>query len=73
MQGHARQKQLNETIRADLTVAIPYVKNHLLLMDYASPVEQKLPSSLGVTEAACKTLVKQRFCCVGKIWNQDCV
>ena len=70
MQGYARKRKLNETIRADLTAAISYFKNHVHVMDYASHVEQKLPIGSGVTEAACKTLVKQRFCCSGMRWKE---
>lgn len=70
MQGFARKRKLNDSIREDLTAAISYFKNHLDLMDYASHVEQKLPIGSGVVEAACKTLVKQRFCCSGMRWKE---
>jgi hypothetical protein len=40
------------------------------MMDYSTHIEKDLPIGSGVTEAACKTLVKQRLCgwvCAGKI------
>ena len=70
MQGFARKRKLTDTIREDLSAAISYFKNHLQLMDYASHVDQKLPIGSGVVEAACKTLVKQRFCCSGMRWKE---
>jgi hypothetical protein len=33
-------------------------------------LEKKYPIGLGVTEAACKTLVKQRLCCSGMRWKE---
>jgi hypothetical protein len=38
-------------------------------MNYADHVAQDLPIGSGVTEAACKTLVKQRLCCSGMRWK----
>jgi hypothetical protein len=70
MQGYARKRKLNQAIRADLSAAISYFKNQLHRMNYASHVEQNLPIGSGVTEAACKTLVKQRFCCSGMRWKE---
>jgi len=70
MQGYARKRTLSDSIRIDLTAAISYFKNHLSMMDYASNVEKQLPIGSGVTEAACKTLVKQRFCCSGMRWKE---
>ncbi len=38
-------------------------------MDYATLIKQQLPIESGVTEAACKTLVKQRLCGWGISWK----
>jgi len=70
MQGYTRKQKLSEAIEADLSAAISYFKNHVHMMEYASHVEQALPIGSGVTEAACKTLVKQRFCCSGMRWKE---
>ena len=39
-------------------------------MDYAEYLEKKYPIGSGVTEAACKTFVKQRLCCSGMRWKE---
>ena len=39
-------------------------------MDYATWVEEDLPIGSGVTEAACKVLVKQRLCGSGMKWKE---
>ena len=38
-------------------------------MDYATHMEKNLPIGSGVTEAACKILVKQRLCGSGMHWK----
>jgi hypothetical protein len=49
--------------KKDLQDCITYFGNHLHQMRYARYVENGIPIGSGVTEAACKTLVKQRLCC----------
>lgn len=39
-------------------------------MNYAEHVKNNLPIGSGVTEAACKTIIKQRFCKSGMRWKQ---
>ena len=41
------------------------------MMDYAMHTEKNLPIGSGVTEAACKTLVKQRLCGSGMRWKDQ--
>ena len=57
----------DEEIRKVLT----YYKNHKSKMTYARHVKNKLPIGSGVTEAACKTVVKQRMCISGSRWKDD--
>jgi len=57
----------DEEIRKVLT----YYKNHKSKMAYARHVKDKLPIGSGVTEAACKTVVKQRMCISGSRWKDD--
>jgi hypothetical protein len=40
-------------------------------MRYARYRENGMPIGSGVTEAACKTLVKQRLCCSGMRWAPE--
>lgn len=39
------------------------------MMNYSDHVNAKLSIGSGVTEAACKTLIKQRFCRSGMRWK----
>lgn len=63
-----RSPQLSESIGKDLEQTITYFRNHKHQMHYARYHAQGLPIGSGVTEAACKTLVKQRLCCSGMKW-----
>jgi hypothetical protein len=53
----------------DLEVALTYFGNHQHQMPYAERVAAHLPIGSGVTEAACKTLVKMRMCRAGAKWR----
>jgi hypothetical protein len=48
-----------------------YFANHLHQMDYKRYQDMGWPIGSGVTEAACKTLVKQRLCRSGMRWKED--
>jgi hypothetical protein len=52
-----------------LTSAIRYFTNNTERMDYNRYLEENLPIGSGVTEAACKLLVKKRFCGPGMKWS----
>jgi hypothetical protein len=56
----------------DVEAAITYFTNQSKAgrMDYAPLVESKVPIGSGVTEAACKVLVKQRLCGSGMKWKE---
>ena len=47
-----------ETLQSSVT----YFQNHKEKMKYAKNQKDNLPIGSGVTESACKTLVKQRLC-----------
>ena len=61
---------LNETVREELTKARTYFSNHHQQMKYAERLQAKLPIGSGVTEAACKTIVKMRMCRGGAKWKE---
>ena len=61
---------LSETAQEDLEKAKTYFANHHHQMKYAERVEAGLPIGSGVTEAACKTLVKMRMCRGGAKWKE---
>jgi hypothetical protein len=54
-----------------LRAAISYFRNNLGRMNYASYRKGKLPIGSGVTEAACKSVVKTRMCGSGMQWKQS--
>ena len=69
MEQLAKKKSLTKTIKDNLLAALTYFINHRHMMDYATQVKKQLPIGSGVTEAACKTLVKQRLCGSGMRWK----
>ncbi len=62
---------LNESVREDFQKALTYFTNHHKQMKYAERREAKLPIGSGVTEAACKTIVKMRMCRGGAKWKEE--
>ena len=65
------QEGLSETVVEDLQAAITYFNNHHTQMNYPARVAANLPIGSGVTEAACKTLVKMRMCRGGAKWKEQ--
>jgi hypothetical protein len=53
--------------------AITYIENHKHKMDYAEYKKLGYPIGSGVTEAACKTLIKQRLSQSGMKWTKGSV
>ena len=64
-----RKTSLTKSIKENLDAALTYFVNHRHMMDYATQIKKQLPIGSGVTEAACKTLVKQRLCGSGMRWK----
>lgn len=64
------QKRL-KSIKDDLASTLTYFSNNIEKdrMNYALHLDKQLPIGSGVTEAACKTLVKQRLCGSGMRWK----
>ena len=71
MEKLAQKNSLTKTVKENLLAALTYIKNHNQMMDYAMHTEKNLPIGSGVTEAACKTLVKQRLCGSGMRWKDQ--
>ena len=61
---------LNASQREQLRATITYFYYHHHQMDYAGAREHHWPIGSGVTEAACKTLIKQRLCRSGMRWKE---
>ncbi len=61
---------LNARQREQLQSAITYFYYHHPQMNYATALDHHWPIGSGVTEAACKTVVKQRLCRSGMRWKE---
>jgi hypothetical protein len=55
----------------ELRKVIGYFSNYKNKMNYAYHSKNNLPIGSGVTEAACKILVKQRMCISGSRWKDE--
>lgn len=65
----SKRKKLPKSTQENLVAAQTYFANNRHRMNYADHVAHQLPIGSRVTEAACKTLVKQRLCCSGMRWK----
>jgi hypothetical protein len=65
----SQRRSLAQKVRDDVLSAWTYLTNHRHQMDYPGFTAAGLPIGSGVTEAACKTLVKQRLCASGMRWK----
>lgn len=63
------KKKISDVIKKKLSAAITYFTNQLPRMNYFDYRAKNLPIGSGVTEAACKTLIKQRLCRSGMRWK----
>jgi hypothetical protein len=69
MKSALNERSIRGEARQKLEAAITYFENHLSKMDYSHYQKLCLPIGSGVTEAACKTVVKQRMCGSGMKWK----
>jgi len=63
------ERKLSDANREKLDATITYFTNQSPRMDYAEYIKNKLPIGSGVTEAGCKTIIKQRLCRSGMRWK----
>jgi hypothetical protein len=70
MKETLRLRPVKGQAREGLEAAISYFENHLSKMNYSAYRRAHLPIGSGVTEAACKTIVKQRMCGSGMKWKE---
>ena len=64
-----RRKKISNAVRENLEKSVTYFENHHHQMDYATYLEKGYPIGSGVTEAACKVIVKERLCLSGMKWK----
>ena len=65
-----RTKRLNQQKKEKLETSITYFTNQLSKMNYSEYSRKNYPIGSGVTESACKVIVKQRLCNSGMKWKQ---
>ncbi len=66
---YKRDNKLSRHDTEELNSVISYFKNNSHRMNYSQNVSNNLPIGSGVTEAACKVIVKQRLCNSGMKWK----
>jgi len=69
MKGLTTKQRVPKKVKDDLQAAITYFNNHHHQMNYAKAINNNIPIGSGVTESACKILVKQRLCLSGAKWS----
>jgi hypothetical protein len=62
-------RKLGKAKREVLETAAGYMRNNAGRTNYASYRKRHLPIGSGITEAACKTVIKQRMCGSGMKWK----
>lgn len=67
----AANKKLTKMRIEGLTGAIKYFSNQSARMKYSEYKRKNFPIGSGVTEAACKTLIKQRLCKSAMQWKKQ--
>jgi len=71
LKNFAKEKKMNTNSRAELNTTITYITNHKSKMRYHKNTAQNQPIGSGVTEAACKSLVKVRMCKGSARWKDE--
>jgi hypothetical protein len=67
---YTEQNDLSEEKLEKINKAITYFRNQSPRMQYSEYCKEGYPIGSGVTEAACKTVIKQRFCKSGMKWKK---
>lgn len=70
MKNYADQHELSDEKLEKINKAITYFTNQSPRMKYSEYRSNGYPIGSGVTEAACKTIIKQRLCKSGMKWKQ---
>jgi len=69
--GKKSNQQVTNLDLYELNRSITYFTNNRDKMNYSICKAKYLPIGSGVTEAACKVIVKERLCCSGMMWTND--
>lgn len=68
---HRRLLKMRQVVNVTLEASITYLTNHAEQMNYAHYLQEGYLIGSGVTESACKTLIKGRLGGCGMRWDQD--
>lgn len=71
MEECLKDNRYSKKKKEDLEGSVTYFTNNKHMMKYAKNLQENIPIGSGVTEAACKTLVKQRLCNSGMRWKEE--
>jgi hypothetical protein len=71
MKDALAKRKLGKEVRTGLQRTVGYFENHLKKMNYPQYRRDHLPIGSGVTEAACKTVIKHRMCGSGMKWKSS--
>ena len=71
MKNLQSKQKVPKKAKEDLQSAITYFNNHHHQMNYSRAIKNNIPIGSGVTESACKVLVKQRLCVSGAKWSHS--
>jgi hypothetical protein len=71
MKDFSNTHRMSATNRQILQTSITYISNNMKKMQYHKNVEANQPIGSGVTEAACKVLVKLRMCKGAARWKNE--
>lgn len=66
-----KSHDLTEKKQDEIKAVITYITNQKERMEYHKNIEKNYPIGSGVTEAACKTIVKNRMCKGAARWKND--
>jgi len=69
--GLASCQKITKVLKEGLEAAITYFRHNQSKMAYVKNVKENLPIGSGVTEAACKVIVKQRLCGSSMKWKES--
>ncbi|SFV62048.1 hypothetical protein MNB_SV-12-1542 [hydrothermal vent metagenome] len=65
-----KNKKISPAIKSGVNATISYFTNNLKRMNYKDSIDKNLPIGSGITESACKIVVKQRVCVSGANWSE---
>jgi hypothetical protein len=66
-----KKKGVSEEKIKEAQAVITYINNQKIRMNYHDQVRDGFPIGSGVTESACKYLIKSRFCNSGSRWKEQ--